>query len=1043
MTEALLKIYDWVERHKKIFYASLCILICIMGIMAANVDYEEDISRFFGKDKDDSSILESMKLSDKIVIAIQADNPDAMIEAGERFADSISGIEGLSPEIERGFDEESVFRNIDFIYRHLPVFLNDKDFTRLESILNSRDSIDAALENCYDQLSSFSGMVLKDFITKDPLGTGNGMLGRLNSLNTEDGFEIYDSHIFTKDMGMMLMFASSEYGVGQTGDNARLLKILEEKAGAVGTQISFLGAPVVAVRNAEKIKADTGITATIAMLVIIIVIFFSFSSRKSIPLIVLPPAFGALFALAVIYLVKGSISAIAIGAGTVVMGIAMSYSIHVIAHSNHRTDPRCIIRELAYPLTIGSLTTIGAFFALLFTKSALLQDMGLFAFLSLIGTTLCCLTILPHFMNTSHSDSRPWLRFIQRMNSYSFERNRTLLILIAALTVACLFFYNDVEFDNDMSHINYIPPEIAQLEEKIARTEDSGKEDIFLIAGGKTLEEACKAYSSLAMVSDSLTQSGIPLELSGPGDFVVPLDEQARRIRKWNSLWESENFMSTFNELAKRRGFSEHAFDSFKELISAHYEPVAYTVSELEEAPLISEFVSVTAEGVSIVSMLHTDQANKEKVYDVLDDIPGASIIDRAFFSKKMIDMIRSDFDFILWVSSIIVFIALLCSYRNIEITLLTFLPMCVSWVIILGIMAVSGIRFNIVNIILATFIFGIGDDFSIFVMDGLLSEHNNGEKLLNSHKTAIFFSAFTVIVGMGAMFFAGHPSLKSIAFISVLGISVVVLVAFTLEPFLFRLMISGPASKGLEPVRIKNLLFSLYAFTMFAIFCLAIHILLLIIIVLPCGKESKRKMLHKAIHKSIGLYFLITAKRRISIENLCHETFDKPAIIICNHQSFLDILILLSISPKLVIVTKSWVWNSPVFGLFIRYAGFIHSTDGFDSILEQSRETIRQGCSIIIFPEGTRSADGRTGRFHHGAFSLAQELDIDIVLAVIHGAGKILPKHRSWLINNGRAVCRICRRYRRGSQILETETREQPKLFKKLCEEQLESFKN
>ena len=80
------------------------------------------------------------------------------------------------------------------------------------------------------------------------------------------------------------------------------------------------------------------------------------------------------------------------------MGIALSYSIHILCHANHCHDPRQIIRDLAYPLTIGSITTIGAFAGLLFTDSQLLRDFGLFASLTLVGTTLFSLVLLPHLI---------------------------------------------------------------------------------------------------------------------------------------------------------------------------------------------------------------------------------------------------------------------------------------------------------------------------------------------------------------------------------------------------------------------------------------------------------------------------------------------------------------------------------------------------------------------------------------------------------------------------------------------------------------------
>ena len=57
----------------------------------------------------------------------------------------------------------------------------------------------------------------------------------------------------------------------------------------------------------------------------------------------------------------------------------------------------------------------------------------------------------------------------------------------------------------------------------------------------------------------------------------------------------------------------------------------------------------------------------------------------------------------------------------------MSFLPMLVSWIIIVGLMGILGIEFNIINIILSTFIFGIGDDFSIFIMDGLQNKYRTG----------------------------------------------------------------------------------------------------------------------------------------------------------------------------------------------------------------------------------------------------------------------------------------------------------------------------
>ena len=121
---------------------------------------------------------------------------------------------------------------------------------------------------------------------------------------------------------------------------------------------------------------------------------------------------------------------------------------------------------------------------------------------------------------------------------------------------------------------------------------------------------------------------------------------------------------------------------------------------------------------------------------------------------------------------------------------MLCFLPIVISWIIVLGAMNIFGLRFNLINIIISTFIFGIGVDYSIFVMNGLIGdgdEKNN--KLLAYHKTAILFSAVALIVTVGSMNLAIHPAIQSVGFATLVGMIAAVLFAYVVEPYLFRLL--------------------------------------------------------------------------------------------------------------------------------------------------------------------------------------------------------------------------------------------------------------
>ena len=122
------------------------------------------------------------------------------------------------------------------------------------------------------------------------------------------------------------------------------------------------------------------------------------------------------------------------------------------------------------------------------------------------------------------------------------------------------------------------------------------------------------------------------------------------------------------------------------------------------------------------------------------------------------------------------------------------------------------GIPFNIVNIIISTLIFGLGDDYSLFIMDGLLKEYKTGQKNLDSYKSSIFLSAITTLAGLGVLIFAKHPALQSIAIIAIIGIACVVMMSQVLIPFLFHLVIKNRASKKKFPWTLAGFAKSVFA---------------------------------------------------------------------------------------------------------------------------------------------------------------------------------------------------------------------------------------
>ena len=129
--------------------------------------------------------------------------------------------------------------------------------------------------------------------------------------------------------------------------------------------------------------------------------------------------------------------------------------------------------------------------------------------------------------------------------------------------------------------------------------------------------------------------------------------------------------------------------------------------------------------------------------------------------------------------------------------------------------------------------------------------------------------------------------------------------------------------------------------------------------------------------------------------------TFDRPRVVICNHQSHLDLFCQLIFTPNIIFLTNDWVWNNPSYGLLIRHAEYYPVREGIEELLPKLKSLVERGYSIAIYPEGTRSKDCQIGRFHQGAFWLAEQLDVDILPMCLYGPGKILKK-KTYTLHKG-----------------------------------------
>ena len=379
------------------------------------------------------------------------------------------------------------------------------------------------------------------------------------------------------------------------------------------------------------------------------------------------------------------------------------------------------------------------------------------------------------------------------------DRNHPLLWAVAVAAAVCVAFSWKVGFDPDLKNLNYIAPPAVRSAEIFNEKNNGGYPTFYYAATGDTLDEAIEGAQRMAGVLEELQAKDSVKRVSAMQlRLLIPMRVQAERIAAWQAYWTPERISGARRDIsaaARRQGLDPTLFEPFYRMLETPFEPASLYEAGIIPGELASNFVEQGRDGTWMVFVsANFPYEDRVAVGRRVDALGGTLVIDPIFYTNDLVEIVHQDFNSVLWISSLFVLIVLLLSFRNIWIALLAFLPMFLSWYVVEGAMALLGIEFNLINIVISTFIFGIGVDYSIFVMQGLLDRVRGGDgSLLLYHKSAIFFSAVVLVVVVVALLFAVHPAVRSVGVSTLIGMISTILFTYTLQPFLFRQMMKVP----------------------------------------------------------------------------------------------------------------------------------------------------------------------------------------------------------------------------------------------------------
>jgi predicted RND superfamily exporter protein len=763
-------------------------------------------------------VFANLKVKDKVFILFNSRSddvdPDELAQACDDFTELLIEKDSADNLINTVFyqvEEDVIQDGVAFLYDNAPVFLDEPQYRRLDSLLDS-EQLDRQMADNYSKITSTAGIAYKDIVTRDPVGLRNLFLSQIGNFGLGGNYVLYNGHVFTSDTAVAVAFLAPNFKTLDSRLSTRFVRILQKAVAEYTEQnpdieILYHGQPVQSVSNADRIKKDLFFTVSISLILILIILIGCLKNISTLFYLLAPVTYGVLFAMSVMYFVKGSMSIMALGIGAIVMGVAFSYCLHVIAHYKYVGDPEKVLKDQTVPVILGVLTTIGAFMGLLLTKSELLHDFGLFASLGLTGTTVFALLFMPQFFCAKKNrKSEKAFAVLEKINSYPIERKVWISVLIVIVSAVCYFFSSDVQFDSNLRNIGYNNAQLVRSQNLLASKTADSQSTFYFASVSENQDSALIFNRELCRKLEVLKSRGEIAGYSASSNIFIPKGEQETRISQWNAYWtdgKKEEVKAKVELAGLKYKFSPETFDPFFDMLDAEYEPVSLYEAGIIPDAILSNLIEFTDSSYLVFTPVLMD---KEKMLDVGGKVSAGAknlaVIDPMYYANSMVIAIHKDFNTTLMVSSLFVLVVLLIAFRSIVLAVLAFLPMGLSWYIVLGVMAIFGIKFNLINIIISSFIFGIGVDYSIFIMDGLLAKYRNRQQsLLTYHKTAIFFSAIILIIVILSLFFAVHPAIYSIGVATLIGMVSTIVIAYSLQPFLFWLLITSRVEQGKTPI--------------------------------------------------------------------------------------------------------------------------------------------------------------------------------------------------------------------------------------------------
>lgn len=770
---------------------------------------------------------------DVLVALIKVPGPD-QLDGGKEVVDqfvqemaSFPSIGALEARITA--QQERFFSKI--LMPHAVMFLSDPQRQELLERLSDTGIRQQVEENKRLLLMPMQGAA-SELIARDPLGLRTLWLARWLSEQTFSGLELADGYLVDREHRHLLVFMRPQQPAANINYTKQLMaavRTASENAirswqeahpdAAAAPSFSFTGGYPIAQQDEALTRSDLQSNVIVSLLGVNLLFLVVYRNPRFLLLIQAPLAMGVIWTFGALELIFGHINMLTGAFAGVQLAMGIDFAIYLLnlyleACQDHdpATALRLALTKGGYSTLVGGLTTAVAFLALGASSFRGFRELGIIICVGMCACLVTMMVVLPALLvwqqKRTHSlaKTRPVPDFgMNHLIPAVMARPRRVLAGSLVLLVILGASAFRISFNEDMRALRPQKSSTMAMEQELNALLGGASSYLLLVTESKSEEQLLDSAWRLSMALDRLQAEGKVSHYRSILSYLPALENQRQALaflEQHAAELDSARIQATFRQSLHDYGFKWlPEYDSYLSWLETMLRPSGVLDRQAFEqagvTALIDPFLVGHGSDRKLITYIYPRAGlwGKSDLTNLTNDLR-RNAADQGLAADQwrlgglpvLVDYLKKvvwqDLRHTLALSLLAIAVVLFLGFRNVRLASLAFIPLIAGMVATLGIMPLLSLQFNYANFIALPIIVGIGIDYGVHLVSRWQEEPAHYlEAGFRETGRAIVLSALTTMVGFGSLLGSSYPGLRSIDWVTSLGVFTCMLAALIMLP--------------------------------------------------------------------------------------------------------------------------------------------------------------------------------------------------------------------------------------------------------------------